>query len=172
SGLTPVTFAVLIVAMSLAGIAAFNCVSLTKLVVRSAPFQRTTEFETKPVPFTVSVKAGLPAPVKFGLRVVIAGTGFPLVIVNITAFEVPPIGAGFDTVMTALPGAAISLAGIVAVSSVALEDVVGRSAPFQRTTEADIKPVPLIVRLKVPLPAAAEPGRTPLLAARGLVQRE
>jgi hypothetical protein len=52
---------------------------------------------------------------------------------------------------------------------VALEDVVGRSAPFQRTTEADIKPVPLIVRLKAPLPAAAEPGLSPLIAGTGLL---
>jgi hypothetical protein len=103
AGLTTVTLAVLIAAMSLAGIAAVTWVSLTKLVVRSAPFQRTTEFETKPVPFTMRVKAGPPTPVKFGLSVVIVGTGFPLVIVNVTAFEVPPTGAGFNTVMIALP---------------------------------------------------------------------
>ena len=127
------------------------------------------EFETKPVPFTVSVKAGPPAPAKFGLSVVIAGIGFALVIVKVTAFEFPPTGAGFDTVMTALPGAAMSLAGIVAVSSVALVDVVGRSAPFQRTTEADIKPVPVIVRLNAPLPAVAEPGLSPLMVGTGLL---
>jgi hypothetical protein len=169
AGLTTVTVAVLIAVMSLAGIAAVTWVSLTKLVGRSDPFQRTTEFKTKPVPFTMSVKAGPPAPARFGLIVVIAGTGFALVIVNVTAFEVPPTGAGFDTVTDAVPGDAISLAGIVAVSNVVLVEVVVRSAPFQRTTEPDMKPVPLIVRVNAGPPAVAEPGLSPLIAGTGLL---
>ena len=127
------------------------------------------ELETKPVPFTVSVKAGPPAAARFGLIVVIAGIGFAAVIVKVTEFEFPPTGGGFDTLMTALPGAAMSLAGIVAVSNVALVDVVGRSAPFQRTTEADIKPVPVIVSMSVPLPAVAEPGLMLLMVGTGLL---
>ena len=121
------------------------------------------------MPFTISVKAGPPAAATFGLIVVIAGNGFAAVIVKVTAFEFPPTGGGFDTVMTALPGAVMSLAGIVAVSNVALVDVVGRSNPFHRTTEVDIKPVPVIVSVSVPLPAVAEPGLILLMVGSGLL---
>jgi hypothetical protein len=58
-GLTTVTEAVLALAMSDAGMLAFNCELLTNVVSRAPPFQCTTEPETKPVPFTVSVN---PAP--------------------------------------------------------------------------------------------------------------
>ena len=50
-------------------IAAVSWVALTKVVVRFAPFQRTTEPLTKLLPFTVSVKAGPPAAALVGERV-------------------------------------------------------------------------------------------------------
>src|SRR5271157_44730 len=59
-GLTTVTAAVLAAAISEARIFAVSCEPLTKVVVRALPFQFTTEPETKPVPFTVSVKATPP----------------------------------------------------------------------------------------------------------------
>ncbi len=70
-----VTCVVPAVAMSVAGIAAVSCVEETNVVVRFAPFQRTTEALTKLLPFTVNVKAAPPAVAEVGLMPVVAGTG-------------------------------------------------------------------------------------------------
>ena len=56
---------------------------------------------------------------------------------KLTAFEVPPPGPGLKTVTFADPGAAMSLDEITAVSSELPLKVVGRGAPFQRTTEVN-----------------------------------
>ena len=45
-------------------------------------------------PFTVSVKAALPALAEAGFKLVIAGTGLELWIVKLLVFEMPPPGAG------------------------------------------------------------------------------
>src|SRR5947209_7775892 len=63
------------VAMSPAVIAACNWVLLTNVVVRAAPFQRTTDPLTKFVPFTVRVKAAAPAVALPGVSEPIVGTG-------------------------------------------------------------------------------------------------
>jgi hypothetical protein len=83
---------------------------LTKVVARSDPFQRTTDAETKLPPFTVSVKAAPPAVAEVGLRLLMFGTGFAAVIVNVTEFDEPPPGDGLNTVIVALPALAMSLA--------------------------------------------------------------
>ena len=70
-----VTLAVPTVTMSEAGIAAVSWVALPKVVVRSAPFQRTMEPVMKLVPVTVRVKAEPPAVVEEGFRLVIVGDG-------------------------------------------------------------------------------------------------
>jgi hypothetical protein len=62
--------------MSLAGMAAVNCALLTKVVARDAPFQFTTEPETKPVPLAVSVNAAPPATAVAGETEARTGTGF------------------------------------------------------------------------------------------------
>jgi hypothetical protein len=67
-GLTTVTEAVLAVAMSEAGMLAVNCDPFTKLVVRGLPFQFTTEPDTKPVPFTVSVNPAPPGATASGTK--------------------------------------------------------------------------------------------------------
>ena len=59
-GLNTVIDAVLAALMSEAVIVAVNCVAETKLVVRLLPFHFTTDPDTKPVPWTVSVKPGPP----------------------------------------------------------------------------------------------------------------
>jgi hypothetical protein len=81
AGLNTVTCAVPATAISDAGIAAVSRVEETNVVTRSAPFQRTTEFVTKPLPFTVNVNAAPPAVRDVGLRLVVVGTG--LLIVNV-----------------------------------------------------------------------------------------
>src|SRR5213594_3310464 len=138
--------------------AAVTWAELTKVVERSAPFQRTTDVEMKLLPLTVSVKPAPPAMAEVGLMLVMLGTGFAAVIVNVTEFEVPPPGDGLKTVTAALPALAMSLCGIEAVSWPALTKVVERSAPFQRTTDVEMKLLPLTVSVKPAPPAMAEVG--------------
>jgi hypothetical protein len=83
AGLNTLTDAVPATALSAAGIAAVNRVAETYVVVRSAPFQRTTELDTKLVPFTVNVNALPPAVAEVGLRLVATGMGFALLIVKV-----------------------------------------------------------------------------------------
>src|SRR6266850_2024830 len=80
SGLRTVTAALPAAATSVAGMAAVTRVALTKVVVRGAPFQSTAAPETKPEPSIVSVNAGLPAAVVFGVRVLTAGGTAPLLV--------------------------------------------------------------------------------------------
>jgi hypothetical protein len=49
--------------------------ALTNVVVREAPFQRTTDDETKPLPLTVSVRLALPATALVGEMLLATGTG-------------------------------------------------------------------------------------------------
>src|SRR5436189_279917 len=96
------------VAMSAAGICAWSCVLLTKVVMRSAPFQRTTDELLKFVPVAVSVNAALPASALGGEIELSVGTG--LLIVNVEAPEVPPPGVGLKTVTGDVPAVAMSAA--------------------------------------------------------------
>ena len=81
---------------------------LTKVVVRSAPFQRTTDELLKFVPVAVSVNAALPATALLGEIELSVGTG--LLIVNVEALEVPPPGVGLKTVTGDVPAVAMSAA--------------------------------------------------------------
>ena len=62
-------------AISAAVIAAVNCVAFTNVVVLAAPLNFTTDVETKPVPFTVRVKAAPPAVALVGESEVSVGAG-------------------------------------------------------------------------------------------------
>ena len=76
--------------MSLAGIAAVSWPAFTNVVVRAAPFQRTSEVPTKLLPFTVSVNAAPPAGVLVGASEVSVGTGFAAALmVNATRSRSP-----------------------------------------------------------------------------------
>src|SRR5262245_43891088 len=132
-----VTEAVPRAAMSLAGIEAVSWVAPPNVVGRSAPFQRTSEPETKVVRGAGRGEGGPPAVAEAGLGLFTAGTGLGAMTVKLTALDVPPPGAGVKTVTEGVPAAAMSLAGIEAVSWVAPPNVVGRSAPFQRTSEPE-----------------------------------
>src|ERR1700689_4684803 len=88
---------------------------------------------------------------------------------NATA-DKPPPGWGFRTVIRPLLAWAISLAFMVACTSVWFTNVVARDWPFQRTTEPGTKPVPLIVSVKsAPPGATAEGTRGCAMLAIGLV---
>jgi hypothetical protein len=167
AGLKTVTFAVPAVATSLAGMAAVSWVLETKVVVRSLPFQRTTEPLTKFVPVMVRVNPPLPATAVAGLMLLIVGAG--LLMVNVTAPDSPPPGAGLKTVTFAVPAVATSLAGMVAVSTVLETNPVVRSLPFQRTTELVTKFVPVMVSVNPPLPATVVAGLMAVIVGNGFV---
>ena len=101
-------------AMSAARMVAVSWVALTKVVVRLLPFHCTTDAGIKPLPVTVRVNAGPPCGALLGARVESTGMGLTAVIVKDRALEVPPPGAGVNTVTWAVPGLARSVAGIVA----------------------------------------------------------
>ena len=65
--------------------------------------------------------------------------------VNVRGADPPPPGAGVKTVTVAVPGAAMSAAPMEACSCVALKNVVGRFAPFQRTMEPAMNRLPFTV---------------------------
>ena len=73
------------------------------------------------------------------------------------------------TVTFAVPAVATSLAGMAASNRVLETKVVGRSLPFQRTTELLTKFVPVMVRVKPPLPATAEDGLMAVIVGTGLL---
>ena len=80
------------------------------------------------------------------------------VMVNVAAAEVPPPGAGLTTVTLAMPAAAMSVAGIVALSWVGETNAVARAAPFQFTVELLTKLLPLTVKVAAGPPAVSADG--------------
>jgi hypothetical protein len=84
----------------------------TNVVARLCPFHRTTELLTKFEPDAVRTNPDPPAIADVGLMLHNAGTG-PFT-VNVTAFEVPPSGAGLNTVTDAVPDPPRSAPWIVA----------------------------------------------------------
>ena len=167
AGLTTVTRAICPCAMSLARMAAFNCMALTTVVFRAEPFHITAEVDTNFLPLTVSVKAAPPAVTLEGESEVIAGTG--LLIVNVCAAEVPPPGEGLNTTTDAVPAAEMSAALIAAVSFVLLTKVVVRFEPFHCTTDVFTKFVPVTVSVKAGPPATALEGANVVSAGEGLL---
>ena len=87
-------------------------------------------------------------------------------IVKVAAFEIP---SGLATVTETAPVDAISEREIAAVSCLAWMNVVGRSAPFQRTIEPSRKLSPLTVKLKALFPASTLAGWSAVMIGRGWV---
>ena len=105
AALVTATLAAPAAAISDAVIAAVSWAALTKVVALAAPLNFTTEPETKPAPFTVSVNAAPPAVALAGESDVAEGAG--LLMVNVCALEMAPPGGGFVTVTFAVPPVAI-----------------------------------------------------------------
>src|SRR2546422_5605174 len=82
--------------------------------------------------------------------------------------EVPPPGAGLNTRMEAVPGTAMSLAGMAACNSVLLTKVVVRLLSFQRTTEPELKSKPNTERRKPAPPGAILLGESEVNLGKGL----
>jgi hypothetical protein len=97
---------------SLAKICACSCVLLTYVVVRLLPAQRTTDELLKFVPVALRVNAPLPTAAVLGLIELSVGDG--LLTVNVFAPDVPPPGAGLNTVTWTVPAVAMSAAEICA----------------------------------------------------------
>jgi hypothetical protein len=135
-------------AISVLEIAAWSWVELTYVVFRPAPFHWTTEHGTKLLPVTLNVNPTSPAVAVEGDNDVMAGTGSEpegVEIVKATEFDAT---AKFVTVTFADPAEAISAVEISAVSCVGLTNVVARVEPFQFTSDAFTKFVPVTVNVK------------------------
>jgi len=118
------------------------------------PFHCTTEQGKKLLPVTVSVNAAVPAVAFACESEVMAGVASApgADTEKLTGAErTGPV----DTVITAVPWAAISRAEIAAVSCVALTNVVTRGESFQLTADVFTKFVPFTVIVK---PAALQDG--------------
>src|SRR2546426_12088680 len=89
--------------------------------------------------------------------------------VNCCALEVPPPGAGFVTVILNVPAVARSVAGIAAVSCVALTKVVVRAEPLKFTVELETKFVPFTVSVKAASAADLLIGEMLVVVGAGLL---
>src|SRR2546430_1800983 len=86
---------------------------------------------------------------------VAAPGGVLLLMVNVSAPEVPRAGRGGHRGPGGVPGVA-RLAGVIAACScVLLTNVVVRATPFQRTTDPLTKFVPVTLSVKAAAPAVA-----------------
>lgn len=107
------------------------------MVARTFEPQFTVEDEVKLRPLIVMVKAALPATAREGLRLVRTGAGG--LTIKLAPGETPPTVL---TVMLAVPGLAIRLAGTAAVSCVGLKLVVVSALPFHSAAEVAVKFLP------------------------------
>ncbi len=114
------------------------------------------------VPVRFNVNPAAPAVAELGVMLPKVGTGLGGggggFIVNVFALDVPPPGAGLNTVTVAVPVEAISDAEMSAVIVPGLTKVVGRAEPFQNTVELEMKLVSRTVSVKAEPPAVAELG--------------
>ena len=159
--------------MSVAVIAAVNRPAFPKVVGRSAPFQRNLDGPHEIGAVHGEREAIPPAGVLVGASDVSAAPGSPALMVNDTAFEVPPPGAGVTTVTGTLP----CICGdwrspeSPAVTRPALTNVVVRSAPFQWTLELPTKLLPFTVSVKPFPPAGVLVGASEVSAGTGFAPR-
>src|SRR5262245_35349374 len=82
-------------------------------------------------------------------------------------FEVPPSGAGVNTVIVAESNPDRLLAGMFAVSVVLLTTVVPRATPFQRMTDPATKLVPVTVNVNPAAPNGALSGKIDVIEGTG-----
>ena len=124
------------------------------------------ELARKFEPLMVSEKPLLPTIAVAGLNVIAPGAG--LLMGKLTAFDVPPPGAGLTTAIVAVPVLAMSAAVTSIVKVVAETNVVARSAPLNLTCELLRKLLPLIARVKVELPTMTDAGVNVVIVGIGL----
>jgi hypothetical protein len=156
-GVRTVTEAVPGWANRLAGTTATNWVLLTKVVARLVLLNWTTELDTKLLPVTTKVRSLVPAVAEVVLRLLSTGrlAGEPRM-VKVSAAELP--APGVKTVTEAVPAWVNRLAGTTAINWVLLMKVVDKLVPFHCAVEWTEKLVPLRVKIRPPVPWAAELG--------------
>jgi hypothetical protein len=143
------------------------------VVALALPFHWTTEFETKLLPLITNVNPALPDGTVAGEIVVTDGIGLTpvpvgAVTVKIAALDVPPPGAGLNTVTWALPSDAISESRITACNCVLLTKVVALALPFHWTTEFETKLLPLMINVNPELADGAVAGEIVMTEGTGL----
>jgi len=137
------------------------------VVTNGTPLKSIVDEALKFVPVTVRVKEGPPAVVEVGEILVVVGVG--LLIVRVCALDVPPPGAGFTTVIDAVPAVAISPAVIAAVTVVLEINVVARADPLKLTVDDALKFVPVTVSVKLFPPAIVEVGEIDVVVGTGFL---
>jgi hypothetical protein len=128
-------------------------VALIKVVVRvdftfAVLVHCTVEHGSRFVPVTVRVMAELPAGADVWDNALIAGAAKAVAGVEIVNGKLPEVPFEFVTVMDTGAAKDTKVAGIAAVSCVALTKVVGCAVPFQFTTASFVKFVPFTVSVK------------------------
>jgi hypothetical protein len=88
---------------------------------------------------------------------------------KLAAAEVPPPGAGFDTVTESLAVVATSVAGMAAVSAVELTNEVDTGLALKLTTELVLKFEPLTQSVNAGLPTATLVGEMLFKTGSGLL---
>jgi len=164
AGFVTITAGVPAVVMSAARIATVSCAGLTNVVARAIPPKVTVDALSKPVPFTVNVNACVPLIPFAGESVVITGTGFDPVTLNVTVFETPPPGTGFVTTTLRVPTRSTSCAKIAADICPEFTNVVTRGRPLKSTVAPFTKFAPFTVSVKSG-PATATLGGARLVIA-------
>src|ERR1019366_4448164 len=144
-----VMLAVPAVAMSAAGTLAVNWDALTNVVASGAPFHCTLELAGKPAPGTVMVREAA------------------AVVEMDSASTLEVRGPVLETVILAVPGAAIKAADTCAVNCVALTPVVGSATPFHATVASERKLLPLTVSVKSGPPTNTDAGLRLVMAGVG-----
>lgn len=143
-----------------------NCEELIKLDPTNVPLKYTFGRATKLVPL-ITTCAPKPVSPLVGLMEVIVGTGFGVTMVRVKGAEGPPPGVGLLTVICALPGAAMSEAGIWALSWFGKVTVVGLAAPLTCRTAVEAKLLPTTCIVNAAPPATTWLGLKKLIVGTG-----
>src|ERR1039458_630583 len=157
-----VMLAVPAVAMSAAGTLAVNWDALTNVVGSGAPFHCTLELAVTPAPVTVRVKAAPAGAAALGLRLASEAAG---VVEMDSASTLEGRGPVLETVILAVPGAAIKAADTCAVNCVALTPVVGSGTALHATVASERKLLPLTVSVKSGPPTNTDVALTPVVGS-------